>query len=179
MPITNNITITLDRRLIEHPRAFHLRRMRIGIWLYLDLLARLPKGEVSMDVDPIEIGSDMGLPEGTIRSWLGHLRRAGYIEALRLNGKVRVTIRRDEPSKPVVEVPTRESRPFTVEQLARALNAKDADDALKAVIDNHPAAVIRRALAGALAVPEAEIRRSRTALFLYLINRYAQDRKDN
>ncbi len=28
-------TLTLDRRLIEHPQALHLRRIRAGIWLYL------------------------------------------------------------------------------------------------------------------------------------------------
>ena len=34
------ITLTLDRRILEHPRAYHLRRMRGALWLYLDLLAR-------------------------------------------------------------------------------------------------------------------------------------------
>src|SRR5207244_7406062 len=87
------ITLQLDRRILEHPRAYHLRRMRAGLWLYLVLLARLPAGADTFEVEPAAIGRDMGLPEGTIRSWLGHLRRSGYLEALRLNGKVRVTIR--------------------------------------------------------------------------------------
>src|SRR5882672_2269426 len=87
------ITLKLDRRILEHPRAIHLRRMRAGIWLYLDLLARLPAGAGTLEAEPAAIAREMGLPEGTIRSWLGHLRRAGYLDVLRLNGKVRVEIR--------------------------------------------------------------------------------------
>ena len=66
--------------------------MRAGLWLYLDLLARLPAGADTFEVEPAAVGRDMGLPEGTVRSWLGHLRKAGYLDAVRLNGKVRVTI---------------------------------------------------------------------------------------
>jgi DNA-binding transcriptional regulator PaaX len=84
------LAIQLDRRRLEHPRAYHLRRMRAGIWLYLDLLARLPVGAETIEVEPAAIGEEMGLPEGTVRSWLGHLRKAGYVAAERLNGKVRV-----------------------------------------------------------------------------------------
>ena len=73
MTTTRPITIALDRRLLEHPQALHLRRMRAGIWLYLDLLARLPAGAGSIEVEPAAIGRDMGLPEGTVRSSLGHL----------------------------------------------------------------------------------------------------------
>ncbi|MBK8324883.1 MAG: crossover junction endodeoxyribonuclease RuvC [Betaproteobacteria bacterium] len=100
MTISSPITITLDRRLIEHPQAFHLRRMRAGIWLYLELLARQPAGADSFEVEPATIGVEMGLPEGTVRSWLGHLRKAGYLDAERLNGHVRVTIRRVEALTP-------------------------------------------------------------------------------
>ena len=46
--------------------------MRAAIWLYLDLLARLPSGADSFEAEPAAIGLDMGLPEGTVRSWLGH-----------------------------------------------------------------------------------------------------------
>src|SRR4029077_20516811 len=88
------ITLTLDRRILEHPRAYHLRRMRAGIWLYLDLLARLPAGAETIEVEPAAIGADIGLDEGTVRSWLGHLRKAGYVRAERLNGMVRVTVKK-------------------------------------------------------------------------------------
>src|SRR6185295_2700862 len=103
------ITLSLDRRILEHPRAYHLRRMRAGIWLYLDLLARRPAGSEMLEVEPAAIGRDMGLPEGTIRSWLGHLRKAGYLEAVRLNGKSQVTMKRvaEPEGSPQVTEPRR------------------------------------------------------------------------
>src|SRR5437867_7701080 len=94
MASTQPIILSLDRGILEHPRAYHLRRMRAGLWLYLDLLARLPAGAETFEVEPAAIGRDMGLPEGTVRSWLGHLRKAGYLDAVRLNGTTRVTMKR-------------------------------------------------------------------------------------
>ncbi len=169
------ITLTLDRRILEHPRAYHLRRMRAGLWLYLDLLARLPAGAETFEVEPAAIGQDMGLPEGTVRSWLGHLRTAGYLDAVRLNGKVRVTMKRTEvpqPASPVTPTPTRF---FTVAKIQRALGETSDGNTLEAVLNLHSDEVIKRALAGTLAVPETRIRRSRTALFIYLLKRHAQD----
>jgi hypothetical protein len=164
------LTLQLDRRILEHPRAYHLRRMRAGLWLYLDLLARLPAGADTFEVEPAAIGEEMGLSEGTVRSWLGHLRKAGYLAAERLNGAVRVTITKGFVPEPTA---TPAARFFTVVKLQRALKDKLNVEAFEAALKLHPDAVIRRALAGALAPPDEEIRRSRTALFLYLLKRHA------
>jgi hypothetical protein len=159
------ITLTLDRRLLEHPRAYHLRRMRAGLWLYLDLLARLPSGADTFEVEPAAVGRDMGLPEGTIRSWL---------EAVRLNGVTRVTIKRATVFEAAAAtLPAQPVRFFTVLKLQRALGEKDNDDVLQAALGSHADEIIKRALAGTLAVPETQIRRSRTALFIYLLKRHA------
>ena len=166
------ISLSLDRRILEHPRAYHLRRMRAGLWLYLDLLARLPAGTETFEVEPAAVGREMGLPEGTVRSWLGHLRKSGYLDAVRLNGHVRVTMKRTATSEPVTE-PTKPSRFFTVPKLQRALGEPGNEDGLQAALDAHPDEVVKRALAGTLAVPETQIRRSRTALFIYLLKRHA------
>jgi hypothetical protein len=171
------ITLGLDRRILEHPRAYHLRRMRAGIWLYLDLLARLPAGTETFEVEPAAIGRDMGLPEGTVRSWLGHLRKAGYLDAARLNGKVRITMKRAEDSgsaKPD-DAPSPPLRFFTVAKLQRALGEPGNEEALQAALNLNSDDVVRRALAGTLAVPETQIRRSRTALFIYLLKRHAEE----
>ena len=167
------ITLTLDRRLLENPAALHIGRMRAAVWLYLDLLARLPPGSDTIEVEPVKLSEAMGLPEGTIRSWLGHLRKARYIEATRLNGSVRVRIRHSFVPGPT---PGHSSPPrfFTVGKLARALGESGYDRALEDALSAHPDHLIQRALAGALAVPAGEIRRSRTALFLYLLKHHAQ-----
>jgi hypothetical protein len=151
--------------------------MRAGLWLYLDLLARLPVGTDSIEVEPAAIGRDMGLPEGTVRSWLGHLRKAGYLEAERLNGHVRVSIRRND--RIVRETPPPQSREperlFTVARLEQGLGEQVDADALQAALNLYPDRVIQRALARAMVVPPERIRRSRTALFLYLLKRHAQN----
>ena len=177
MTTSSSITLTLDRRLIAHPQAVHLRRMRAGIWLYLELLARQPAGADSFEVEPESIGLDMGLPEGTVRSWLGHLRKSGYLDAQRLNGHVRVTIRRVEaPSSGTVLIPTQDpSRLFTVASLQKALAEAGDEEPLQAALNLYPDRVIQRALARTMAVPAERIRRSRTALFIYLLKRHAQD----
>lgn len=168
------VTLTLDRRILEHPRAYHLRRMRAGLWLYLDLLARLPAGAVTFGVEPAAIGREMGLPEGTVRSWLGHLRKAGYLDATRLNGTIRVTMKRVDAQEPAAE-PAKPLRFFTVAKLQRALGEAGNEEALQAALQIHRDDIVKRALAGTLAVPETRIRRSRTALFLYLLKQHAHE----
>lgn len=168
------VAIHLDHRLLEHPRAYHLRRMRVGLWLYLDLLARLPAGADTLEVEPAAIGSAMGLAEATIRSWLGHLRRGGYIDVNRLNGAVRVTIRRAPASLAAPAIPQEKSiRFFTVAKLQRALGEEGNGEALQAALNLNADEAIRSALAGALALPQEQIRRSRTAFFIYLLKRHA------
>jgi hypothetical protein len=170
MPSPKPLTFALDHRLLRHPRGYHLRRMRAGIWLYLDLLARLPSAAETIDVEPAVIGEEMGLEESTVRSWLGHLRKAGYIAAQRLNGKVRVTIKKGFVPEPPVML---KERFFTVAKLQRMLKDKLNVEAFEAALKLHSDPDIRRALAGAMAPPEDQIRRSRTALFLYLLKRHA------
>jgi len=167
------ITITLDRRLLEHPEALHIRRMRGAIWLYVDLLARLPAGADTLEVEPKEFGDRMGLPEGTVRSLLGHLRKGRYVEVRRLNGSYHVRMKGlAVPQAQRVSEPT--PRLFTVAKLERALSDRGNRASLEAALSAHADPKIQKALAGALAVPAAEIRRSRTALFLYLLKRHAE-----
>ena len=109
-------------------------------------------------------------------TYVDHLRKAGYVAAARLNGKVRVAIKKGfVPEAPIPSV----DRVFTVAKLQRMLKDKLNNEAFVAALQIHPDAVIRRALAGALAPPDEENRRSRTALFLFLLKRYDQRHQDN
>ena len=169
MSVHEPITLTLDRRLLEHPRAHHLRRMRAGIWLYLDLLARLPAGASALEVEPAAVAREMGLPEGTIRSWLGHLHKGGYVTAQRLNGTVRIT-----PKQPAAEPKPRGLRKelLTGKGLAEAFGEAKAEPMLSAAISLYTPRVIEQALTATLEVPKSRIRRSRSALFLYLLKHH-------
>lgn len=171
------VTIEIPRHLLEHPRAFHVRRMRAAIWLYLVLLARLPKGSDAVDVDPRETARAMGLPDGTILSWLGHLRKCRYIDARRQDGYLRVRVKRHPvPARSDAAVA---ARFFTIAKLEHALQETGHRDILQPALAAHPDPAVKRALAGALAVPASEIRRSRTALFLYLLKRHAHENTTN
>ena len=157
--------LPLEHRLLFHPRAFHLRRMRLGVWLYLALLAKSNRGEVK--IDPSALAAEMGIAEGRLRSWLGHLNKAGYVDATRLNGSIQIRVKHtaNEPQAP-------EARFFTVARLQKALKDQGNTEAFEAALRLYKDPVIRSALAGALAPPAEEIRRSRTALFLYLLKRH-------
>lgn len=175
MPNTpSSITLTFDCEIINHPQARHIRRMRIAIWLYLDLLARLAANAESVDIVPADVAADMGLREGTIRSWLGHLRHAGYVEVTNLNGTLRVLIRRHQSSEHATAA-TPKPRFFTVAKLQTALGEPGNTESLRAALNVYPDDVIKRSLAGALAVPGEQIKKSRTALFLYLVKRHGQE----
>ena len=66
------------------------------------------------------------------------------------------------------------TRFFTVAKLQRVLGESGNEEALQASLSLYPDEVVKRALAGTLAVPETQIRRSRLALFIYLLKRHAQ-----
>ena len=168
------ITLTLDRRLFEHPTGLHLRKMRSALWVYLVVLGRLPAGTGSIDLDPKAVAAEMGLPEGTIRSWLGHLRKGGYLKVTRLNGQVRVSAKTEELPESAGALTSPRKRIFTLRKLVKALGESGSAEALQAALNLYSDDRIRHALAGALAVPEDQIRRSRTALFIYLLKRHDQ-----
>lgn len=175
---TPHIQLEFERRLLEHPAGYHLRRMRMALWLYLELLTRLPVGEDIIEVNPAEIGRQMGIPEGTVRSWLGHLRRMHYLSMRRLNGTARVRISRLGLPDRHAASPPASTRFFTVARLERALGERQTGRELAAALE-YPDPVIRRALAATLAVPDRRIRKSRAALFIYLLKRYAQPQSDS
>lgn len=175
MPVTSDqLILNLPRRLVEHPQALHVRRMRDAVWLYLLLVARLPAGPDVTEFDVAEYSQSMGLPPGTICSWLGHLRKHRYVEAKRSKGLIRVRLKRHSAT-PETSAPE-PARFFTVAKLEHALGETGHRTLLESALAAHPDPVVRRALAGALAVPASDIRRSRTALFLYLLKRHANDK---
>lgn len=174
MPTTaDRITLSLSRTLLFHSRAFHVRRMHSALWIYLAILALLPPKEDVIEFRVVDLATAMGLPEGTIRSWLGHLRKHRYLAVRSVDDRTRARVRRrirvDSPKEPEPE------RLFTVPKLEKALGETGQRKLLTEVLASFSDPDLQRALAQALAVPSTEIRRSRTALFLYLLKRHAQD----
>lgn len=161
------ITFALDRVLLEHPRALHIKRMRSAIWLYLVLAARLPAGQDTLEIDCGLLAASMGLPATTVTTWLGHLKKGRYLAIVgRNHGLFTVRIKRVQVDPQAVK---KTITKFTVAGLERELGETGYRERLADALANHPPPVIAHALDRATDVPRSKIRRSRTALFLYLL----------
>jgi len=166
------VTITLDRTILEHPRALHIRRMHKAIWLYLVLLTRLPAGVDKVEIDPPSLAESMGLPAATIASWLGQLKKTRYVAIERRNDSMRVRIKRLQLEPGAAK---RSPHEIAVVRLERALGETGNRERLTEAVARHPPHVIEYALSRATDVPQSKIRRSRTALFIYLLNHDDKD----
>lgn len=173
------ITVTLDRRILEHPEAVHVHRIRAAIWLYLVLLARTDQEDSTLQVDPPKLARSMGLKEGTIRSWIGRLRKGRYLDARRTNGTIQVRLRRTQSASVGPTPAPKDGSEVIAKRIAQALGEDSDPETLREVARKYPALAIRKALAATLAVPSERIRRSRTALFLYLIKRHEEAKTDD
>lgn len=168
-------TAPIRRGLVADPKAAHYRRMRQAVWLYLYLLlAANPETGRRLLALPL-VAQDMGFSEGTVRSWLGHLRKAGYVRVERIAGNTRVTLHRWRTPKPVSgagepRTGRRRSEPqLTAKRLAERLGAAPDDPFFAGIVSSASQDALREVLEEVLAVPATRIRKSRAALFRYLI----------
>jgi DNA-binding transcriptional ArsR family regulator len=146
--------------------------MRAAIWLYLVLLSRLPASEDTAEIDLAALAQSMGLPDTTVGSWLGHLKKARYVSVERRGTSVRVRVKHLQ-LEPAAERKARHK--FTVAMVEQALGETGSRERLTEELARHPPDVIAYALSRATDVPRSKIRRSRTALFIYLLNHDDKD----
>ncbi|RIK82246.1 hypothetical protein DCC62_00445 [candidate division KSB1 bacterium] len=189
--------------LVADPEAKHYKRIRYAVWLYLYLIAfsNLRTGKLIAGLP--DIARDMGLPEETLRSWLGHLRKWHYVTVERVGGGLLFKVAKWtdissvlEP-KPSAEQPKRPS--WSGQRGSVSLNEKEHPlpdnpaeiasylvDVLhgpgyktrfETISNIYPKSIIQQALSETTAVPEGKIKKSRGALFVYLIKKYAQEQQ--
>lgn len=167
-------SVPLRRGLIADPAGTHVRRMRQAVWLYLYLLLAVSPASGRRLLSPEGIAKDMGLAEATIRSWLGNLRKAGYIAVERQGALVRVKVvrwRREVEGQehvPGSDDPMANGG-LTAATLAQAVDADPSDPYWAAAVERVSEATLRELLDQAQAVPAAKIRKSREALLRYLL----------
>ena len=167
-----NPIATLHKCLVVDRKATHGKRMRQAIWLYLYLLLAVNPATGKRILSPRHIAKEMGLKEETVRSWLGHLRRQGYASVERQGDLVAVTVTKWPKRKPQAasESVNRKS-PLTPEALAKALGSDPSDPFLREVVMGEDLTRIQEVLAQVTRVPEERIRKSRLALFRYLLKK--------
>ena len=175
-----NPTVPVRRGLAADPEAKHYRCMKQAIWLYLYLLLAVNRATGQRLILPAVIAREMGLSEETVRSWLGHLRKSGYI-TLRSDGKlmrVRITKWSPDVGQPRDNREDSGARPrrpdgqLDPKELAQLLGGEPDDPFwIEAVTATKPQ-VLRQVLAEVTRVPGQRIRKSRVALFRYLLKKH-------
>lgn len=172
-----NRTVPLRQGLVADAEGKHYRRMRQAIWLYLYLLLAVNHGTGKRLLSPAAIAREMGVSEPTVRSWLGHLRKAGYLTTERQGSLVRVgitkwkeTIQRTEAPLGPRKAAGGASIPVTAETLTKELGCGPDEAFLRDIVTREDPARIREVLDKVLEVPESRIKKSRLALFRYLIS---------
>jgi len=190
--------------LVADPEAKHYRRMKQAVWLYLYLIAfsNLRTGKLISNI--ADIAQDMGLGEETIRSWLGHLRRRHYViverqgdELLFKITKWKSIITNVDTSLPQIKPKKKSDFPKTVTEngLDDESNMRASSSLVNEVVDQlqepssrarfeeicrvYPPDIIRQALKEAKAVHPERIKKSRGALFIYLVKKYAQQEESH
>ncbi len=178
---------TLRRGLVADREAKHFRAMKQSLWLYLYLLLAVNRATGTRLLSPGAVAREMGIREETIRSWLGHLRRQGYVRVERVGSHLHVTVKKwgqesvketlhsTPASKKAPEngdhTPPRSESLLTPEELARRLGAEPVDEFLTEAVEEVDAATLEDIVAQVERVPEERIRKSRLALFRYLLKR--------
>lgn len=174
---TGLATIQIRRGLIVDEQARHFRAMRQSVWLYLYLLLGVNPTTGTRLFFPADIAKQMGLKEDTIRSWLGRLRKAGYVRVERQGDYLRVEITRWQMPAPKKEPeadavpPKKLPHSITAEALAQRLGEEPGDPFWEHAIETWDETTIRDVLGEVDRVPDSQIRKSRAALFRYLITR--------
>jgi len=176
--------LILRSRLIGNDGR-NYQRMRQTIWLYLYLVLQLNPRTGRLVTEVSTIGQDMGISEETIRSWLGHLRRKGYVSVKRQGGYWLITVTglRPIPESPPAKV-LRPDEVVNVEKqrLAQRI-AKEFEDEgnlpyYQDLCERYPEHLINRAFSEVRKVPELKIKKSRGALFTYLVKKYDSKKKE-
>gem|GEM_PF-2243160 len=192
----------LFQGLIADPQAKHYNRMKGSVWLYLYLIAfsNLRSGKLIARLS--NIAADMGLPEETLRSWLGHLRKWHYVDVEKqgdallfkimkwqnisseLETKALVETSKTQPAKkskisqPVAqELPLPNNSAQLANYIANLLNEPTYQTAFETLCRLYPQNIIQKALLETREIPSEKIKKSRGALFIYLVKKYAQQEK--
>jgi len=214
-PFTVRMASTIKKRipfgplfqgLIADPKAKHYCRMKQAVWLYLYFIAfsNLKTGKLTGRLS--DIARDMGLPEESLCSWLGHLRKWHYVMAEKQGDEVvfkitkwkniateletAVSPQKEKLKKntgrriePIQTASGEERKVYDISGLAHeiALALEEPDNQLyfEELCRRYPAHIIQRSLEEARAVPAEKIKKSRGALFAYLVKKHAREEQSS
>ena len=174
-----------------------------ALWLYVILIIRAGDRGRVIRTTP-HLAKDIGVSEDTLVTWLNRLRDAGLVEVqspppylvtkLRFwpgRSSSRADMGPASSSKSALRqgyVPVSSSKAAAaakredggvgegetlLDQTIETLGSADREE-IRALIENYPSELTRRALARVQNTPDAQIRKSREALFRYLLDRLSK-----
>lgn len=155
-----------------------------ALWLYLSLLLQAGRRKGTLEFDLAVTAKALGVKDGTVASWLGHLKKAGLIATRKWPGTLLVKLTRfhivhqhsDVADRPHTRPTPAPAAPrLTAAQeayakaLAQALQDEENLERYLELVASRDQAKLQQALTQVQKVPAAKIRKSRAALFHYII----------
>lgn len=170
--------ITLPTKFIVDGNGENRKKLGQAVWAYLFLHAAVGSSTGERLVNPAEMGEVIGVGEETVRTWLGQLRKAGFVNTSREGRHIWVRLanweRAENPrmaqGRYDVEADVALPPDFT-KRLAKGLGEPEASPEVREIVEQYPRSLIESALAHVVAVPQHRIRKSRLALLVYLLKR--------
>lgn len=160
------------------------RSMHTALWLYLVLRAAAAPETGRLRAKPIELARLVGVSPETISSLLGRLRVHRFVETRRVQGQIEVRVV-DWSPPPRAPVTTgahhgaagdAQSEPSGLAyEIAEAFDDLGNLARYENLIESYPEPLVRRAFREARLVPRGRVRKSRGALFTYLLKTYANN----
>lgn len=186
------------RGLTHDSDGKHYYRLKHAIWLYLYLLieANHRTGRVLTTLE--KISSDMGLDIQLLITFLGHLKRWNYVSTQKESGQILFKIakwksipglqelleakgKNADSSKKKQQKTKRalqEEHPL-VKEIVTAFDDKGSQPYYEQLCAKYPEELILRTFKKVQALPDDKIKKSRGALFTYLLKQYASHQKKN
>jgi DNA-binding transcriptional ArsR family regulator len=171
MPNQNHIR----RGLVADPDGRHYFRMKNAIWLYLYLALSVNPhtGKLLSKLD--FISSQMGISKETLQTWLGHLKKWGYVSTQRQGESILFKLSRwREPNKPTPKQETKSEENSLASEIAETFEDKENIGYYQWICENYPENSVKRAFLEVKKMPNNKIKKSRGALFTYLVKKYSQ-----
>ena len=173
------------------PNVTHYNMIKQAIWLYLYLLIHASKKTNRVDLSVADIAAETGFKTETIAGWLGQLRKHNFIRMDRDSSTVTITriwqyrqignhlienqesgARSNTKTKGKEVSRKADAISESAQKLARELGESDNASFYERICSTYSAGDIERTLSKVIKIPSSQIKKSRAALFNYLIKSY-------
>jgi len=180
----NEPVITKLQELLFYPQANHYGKLRQAIWLYAYLLICAHPESGRLIISSEKVAAQLNVKGSTIQSWLGHLKKLRYLTARHQGLTWAITLtgwsvdRKDAIPALITDEGIDEDEPkdeITPKLLHQRLGNGEGTHYYEALVKRYDQDILKRALSEVELIPSSRIKKSKGALFTYLVKKYAQE----